>query len=346
MAFKSWAGLLLLVAFSAVPCSLALTNPDQRKLQYKCIRWKIAKRTPLLEIFYDETVDGPGEKQNIFIHFLYILFSSLFTVDKLVAFRDAMLARPVNDGWKKGLASWTCPTEASNSVGSSCDPCGQQSWGNWDHVGCRGAPVSFDKYGTPGSGVVTNIHVTDYGIEGPIPLPELCGFKSLREFDVDGGRLTGNIPTGFADCFPDLREIDLSYNQVSGEIPAEIAAVEPLRQFKVEVNSVTGSIPEAFGSMAKVIWLRFAKNKMSGSIPQSLANTAAHLHQLTLDNNNFQGNLYMLSKHQMVSFSAHENPKLCGMVPLGVRFGHGFNFHNTGLGMPCADELANGIETD
>ena len=46
----------------------------------------------------------------------------------------------------------------------------------------------------------------------------------------------------------------------------------------------------------------------------------------------------------MVSFSAHANPGLCGMVPLGVRFGHGFNFYNTGLGMPCPDELANGLD--
>ena len=32
----------------------------------------------------------------------------------------------------------------------------------------------------------------------------------------------------------------------------------------------------------------------------------------------------------------------CGMVPVGVRFAHGFNPHNTRLGLPCADELANG----
>jgi hypothetical protein len=58
----------------------------------------------------------------------------------------------------------------------------------------------------------------------------------------------------------------------------------------------------------------------------------------------FAGNLYSLAQHRMVSFSAHANPGLCGMVPLGVRFGHGFNFYNTGLGMPCPDELANGLD--
>ena len=33
------------------------------------------------------------------------------------------------------------------------------------------------------------------------------------------------------------------------------------------------------------------------------------------------------------------NTKLCGMVPQGVRFSHGFNPYNTGLGKPCPGAL-------
>lgn len=32
----------------------------------------------------------------------------------------------------------------------------------------------------------------------------------------------------------------------------------------------------------------------------------------------------------------------CGMVPVGLRFAHGFNPRMTGLGLPCPDEVANG----
>ena len=32
----------------------------------------------------------------------------------------------------------------------------------------------------------------------------------------------------------------------------------------------------------------------------------------------------------------------CGMVPVGVRFAHGFNPLGTRLGLPCPEELANG----
>lgn len=34
---------------------------------------------------------------------------------------------------------------------------------------------------------------------------------------MDGGSLTGTIPTGFATCFPGLWELDLSYNNLTGE---------------------------------------------------------------------------------------------------------------------------------
>ncbi|KAG7668190.1 hypothetical protein KSW81_002089 [Nannochloris sp. 'desiccata'] len=225
----------------------------------------------------------------------------------LVEFRDVMLARPGQQGWTRAFPSWTCPTRPDNSFGGSCDPC----------------------------------------IEGAVPLQELCGFKSLREFDLDGGRLTGEIPTGFAECFPQLRELDLSYNQLSGEIPAAIARRQwPLRQFKVDFNDLTGPIPESFGDLESMNWVRLGMNKMTGRIPQSLSNTRQQLSQLGIDNNDFEGDLYPLAKHQMISFLGHNNPKLCGMVPVGARFAHGFIFYNTGLGMPCPEEIANGLDTE
>lgn len=69
----------------------------------------------------------------------------------------------------------------------------------------------------PGRGVVTNLHVTDEHITGPVP-QQACLFKNLKELDLDGGNLTGTIPEFLTTCFPDLNELDLSYNQVSHEL--------------------------------------------------------------------------------------------------------------------------------
>jgi hypothetical protein len=113
---------------------------------------------------------------------------------------------------------------------------------------------------------------------------------------------------------------------------------------QVEVNRLTGQIPPELGSLPSISWLRFAKNRMSGPVPSELAATAPKLSQLGLDTNDFEGDLYALAQHRLVSFSAHANERLCGMVPVGVRYAHGFNFHATGLGMPCPEELAGGLE--
>ena len=73
-------------------------------------------------------------------------------------------------------------------------------------------PADHDILG--GDGYITNLHVTDLNIEGPVP-EQTCAFKWLKELDLDGGNLTGTIPQFLSTCFPIVNEIDLSYNHVS-----------------------------------------------------------------------------------------------------------------------------------
>ena len=57
---------------------------------------------------------------------------------------------------------------------------------------------------------------------------------------------------------------------------------------------------------------------------------------LFLYNNDFEGDLSVVSGANLGVVSTADNPKLCGMVPASVRWAHGYNPHNTSLGMPCA----------
>ena len=264
------------------------------------------------------------------------------SLDTLIAFRDKMSQRGPH--WRDAIWSWTCPTDQAKSD-QECDPCGRDSWGNWEHVGCRGAPNPQApwKYAVPGTGDVTDLHVTDYKIEGSVPLEETCAFSKLRQFDFDGGWLTGSIPPNFYECFPDLKEIDLSFNNLTGVIPMEISLNKNLEEFKIEDNDVSGPIPPEFGNMQSLRWMRLHVNKLNGTVPEELSKTATLLQQLTLDENDLEGNLYALKDHSFSNFAAQINPKICGMVPLGLRYAHGFNYHNTGLGLPCPDEIENGI---
>ena len=57
------------------------------------------------------------------------------------------------------------------------------------------------------TGVVTTIHLTDLGIEGTLASmgPAFCPLVHLRELDLDGSHLTGELPRWIADCFPHLK---------------------------------------------------------------------------------------------------------------------------------------------
>ena len=112
------------------------------------------------------------------------------------------------------------------------DPCGKNSgaddsWGylngggGWEHIACRTydmTPAEFpglwhDGMSINRTGVVTTIHLTDLGIEGTLESmgPAFCPLVHLRELDLDGSHLTGELPRWIADCFPHLKELDLSY---------------------------------------------------------------------------------------------------------------------------------------
>jgi hypothetical protein len=155
--------------------------------------------------------------------------------------------------------------------------------------------------------------------------------------------LTGSIPGNFYECFPDLREIDLSFNNLTGTLPAEIALNPNLQEFKFEFNDIEGNLPPEYGNLTSLRWLRMHVNALSGTIPKEWAGTRELLQQITIDENDFEGNLYALKDHSLSNFSPQFNPKLCGMVPIGLRYAHGFNYHDTNLGLPCQDEIENGL---
>ena len=62
-----------------------------------------------------------------------------------------------------------CPTPPANSD-APCDPCGRRSDGNWAHAHCRGNSRGWGESGDLAPiGNVTNMHITDVDIDGPVP---------------------------------------------------------------------------------------------------------------------------------------------------------------------------------
>ncbi|GLC76506.1 hypothetical protein PLESTF_001790200 [Pleodorina starrii] len=104
---------------------------------------------------------------------------------------------------------------------------------------------------------------------------------------------------------------------------------------KVEDNEFSGTLPSSFGDLPNLRVLRLESNRLYGTIPSSLSKLSGVLNGLELANNNFQGDLSALATARPMYVSTHNNPGLCGMVPAGIRFAHGFNPYGTRLGQPC-----------
>jgi len=141
--------------------------------------------------------------------------------------------------WKGVVEGWKGGGPCDNNGNCEDDPCGFDWRGNWEGVECRyqeDLPKDVDR-------VVTNIHITDSQVGGPIPLG-IALLPDLIELDMDGNRVSGPlIPQ--VGCLTNLVEIDLANNSLWGPIPPAWRGLEKLEEVEMELNAdLSGCIPQ------------------------------------------------------------------------------------------------------
>lgn len=136
--------------------------------------------------------------------------------------------------WSRAVSNWK-----GGGQNSADDPCGFGWKGIWYGVECRDQehlPKEVPR-------VVTNLHLTDLGLNGPIPLAVTL-LKNLTELDLDGNKLEGPM-NPYMGCMESLKELDLANNTLWGTIPAEWRFIPGLFENEIESNKgLHGCIPK------------------------------------------------------------------------------------------------------
>jgi receptor kinase-like protein len=85
---------------------------------------------------------------------------------------------------------------------------------------------------------VVSLLINSFNISGGRISPFLGNLSFLRELDLGGNQLVGEIPAGLGRLIK-LRSLNLSYNQLQGEIPTDIGqALKNLAYLNLGGNSL------------------------------------------------------------------------------------------------------------
>ncbi|KAG6587805.1 putative leucine-rich repeat receptor-like serine/threonine-protein kinase, partial [Cucurbita argyrosperma subsp. sororia] len=122
-------------------------------------------------------------------------------------------------------------------------------------------------------------------------IPSIIGdlHVNLSQLHLDGNLIYGAIPPSISNL-KNLTLLNLSSNLLNGTIPSELSRLRNLERFYLSNNSISGEIPSSLGEIPRLGLLDLSRNNLSGSIPEALANLS-QLRELVLYGNSLSGTI-------------------------------------------------------
>ncbi|XP_059070395.1 putative leucine-rich repeat receptor-like serine/threonine-protein kinase At2g24130 [Cryptomeria japonica] len=137
---------------------------------------------------------------------------------------------------------------------------------------------------------------------------------NLSWLSVDGNRITGRIPSSFANL-TNLRDLYMSSNLLTGRIPSSLRSLGNLQRLFLDNNKLKGSIPREIGEMKSLGELSASHNMLTGQIPDTIGRLQQLTH-LVLNNNQLSGNVpASLGKCYNLQLLDLSNNQLRGRIP-------------------------------
>ena len=195
------------------------------------------------------------------------------------------------------------------------------NWTNNDGWLSDALPGTWHGVSVDEQGLITGLYLNDNNLFGKLPA-ELATLSHLRILNLSGNRLTGSIPTAWADGLDVLLRLNLSDNGLSGPIPAGIGN-HHLDTLNLSGNQLSGSIPTELGSLVNLKELNLSHNELSEEIPYQLSSFAnlagcetlgeAPLTQRIIEFLDEQGYVGRLARLETLDLSDN---KLSGEIPV------------------------------
>ncbi|CAN0899406.1 Probable LRR receptor-like serine/threonine-protein kinase At3g47570 [Linum grandiflorum] len=133
------------------------------------------------------------------------------------------------------------------------------------------------------------IDIADNNFGGSIPDQISNLSMTLTTLQLNGNRITGNIPSGIENLVS-LYKFEAFQNNLSGNIPSTIWNMKALVLLDLSSNSFSGYVPSSIGNLTRLIKLSLASNYLHGEIPAAIENCQSLL-DLDLSANNLSGNI-------------------------------------------------------
>ncbi|XP_002510474.2 LRR receptor-like serine/threonine-protein kinase SIK1 [Ricinus communis] len=189
------------------------------------------------------------------------------------------------------LSSWDFSLDPCDHIFSNKFTCGFRC----DRVtsgSFRVTEITIDPVGYSGSlssnwdlPYLQTLDISDNSFSGSIP-ESLAKLIRLRRLSLSKNSLSGEIPVSLG-TLSHLEELYLDNNNLQGPLPSSFSSLVSLKRLEIQENNISGEFPD-LGSLKDLYFLDASNNQLSGPVPSTLP---MHLVELSMRNNNLQGNL-------------------------------------------------------
>ncbi|ERN10347.1 leucine-rich repeat receptor-like protein kinase TDR [Amborella trichopoda] len=153
------------------------------------------------------------------------------------------------------------------------------------------------------SQVLKNFSAAFCNISGKLPQFRSCGSVSVIE--LNGNRLSGDIPESIANC-KRLETLALRDNELTGLIPRELANLHFINVVDLSHNELSGSIPRELSNCTNLVLFNVSFNHLSGSVPST------GMFRL-MDTSAFAGNPWLCGGPLQPCLKSPRNPEASGL---------------------------------